>query len=81
MSNIKIETLTPVHIGSGNFLYYNTDFVKVNINREPYLAVISEEKIWKLIGEQHLGKWLSAITRRENVKEFLSPMAAAGNIV
>ena len=75
MSNVKIETLTPVHIGSGNFLYYNTDFVQVNINREPYIAIISEEKIWKLLGEQHLEKWLAAIARRENVKEFLRRFA------
>ena len=75
MSNVKIETLTPVHIGSGNFLYYNTDFVQVNINREPHIAVISEEKIWKLLGEQHLEKWLAAIARRENVKEFLKRFA------
>jgi CRISPR/Cas system CSM-associated protein Csm5 (group 7 of RAMP superfamily) len=27
MSNIKIETLTPVHIGSGNMLQNNADFI------------------------------------------------------
>ena len=75
MSNIKIETLTPVHIGSGNVLYNNTDFVQVKINQKTHIAVISEEKIWKLLGEQHLDNWLAAIARRENSKEFLKRFA------
>ncbi|MCL2650336.1 MAG: type III-A CRISPR-associated RAMP protein Csm5 [Candidatus Azobacteroides sp.] len=75
MSYIKIETLTPVHIGSGNLLYNNTDFVQVNIDNEPHIAVISEEKIWKLLDEQHLDNWLTAIAKRENLKEFLKRFA------
>jgi CRISPR type III-A-associated RAMP protein Csm5 len=71
MSTIKIETLTPVHVGSGNLLYNNTDFVSEKIDGEPHLVVISEEKIWKLLGEQHLDNWLQAIAERKNLKEFL----------
>jgi len=75
MSKINIETLTPVHVGSGNLLYNNTDFVQVNIGGEPHIAVISEDKIWKLLGEQHLDKWLIAIAKKENLKEFLKRFA------
>jgi len=75
MSNVKIETLTPVHIGSGHLLYHNTDFVKVILNKEPNIAIISEEKIWRLLSEQHLENWLTAITCRENLKDFLKRFA------
>ena len=79
MSKIKIETLTPVHVGSGNILYHNTDFVSVTIKKgdisKPYLVVISEEKVWKLLGEQHLDNWLQAIAKRENLKDFLKRFA------
>ena len=79
MSKIKIETLTPVHVGSGNILYHNTDFVSVTIKKgdisKPYLVIISEEKVWKLLGELHLDSWLQAIGRRENVREFLKRFA------
>jgi len=71
MSNVKIETLTPVHVGSGNLLYNNTDFISLKIGGEPHLVVISEEKIWKLLGEQHIDNWLKAIENRENIREFI----------
>jgi CRISPR type III-A-associated RAMP protein Csm5 len=72
MSNVKIETLTPVHVGSGNLLYNNTDFVTEKIGEDSYLIVISEEKIWKLLGKQHLENWLEAIAQRKNLKDFLN---------
>ena len=75
MSNIKIETLTPVHVGSGNLLYHNTDFVQVNIGKEPHIVVISEEKIWQLLGERHIDNWLTAIAKKENLKDFLKRFA------
>ena len=75
MSNVKIETLTPVHIGSGTLLYENVDFVHVNIKKVPHIVIISEEKVWKLLGEQHLDNWLEAISKRENLSLFLEKYA------
>ena len=75
MSNIKIETLTPVHIGSGNLLYENLDFIQVNIKKVPHLVIISEEKVWKILDEQHLDNWLEAISKRENFSLFLEKFA------
>jgi len=75
MSNIKIETLTPVHIGSGNLLYENLDIIQVNIKKVPHIVVISEEKVWKVLGEQHLDNWLDAISKRENLSLFLEKFA------
>jgi CRISPR type III-A-associated RAMP protein Csm5 len=71
MSNIKIETLTPVHVGSGNLLYNNTDFVTERVDDESCLIVISEEKIWKILGEQHLDNWLETIAQRKDLIDFL----------
>ncbi len=75
MSAVKLETLTPVHIGSGNFLQYNTEFVQDDMGNEPHLAVVSQEKLGKIIGEQHLDNWLEALAKRENIKTFLKRFA------
>jgi len=75
MSTIKIETLTPVHVGSGNLLCHNTDFVQVTFSNEPQIIIISEEKIWTLLGKKHVDHWLDAIAKRENLKAFLKRFA------
>jgi len=64
---VKIETLTPVHIGSGNLLRNNADFI---IDED--LVVLSDEKIWKLLesDEKHMKDWLAAIADK-NIYEFL----------
>jgi CRISPR type III-A-associated RAMP protein Csm5 len=80
MSNIKIETLTPVHVGSGKLLYNNADFFSESIDKESYFIVISEEKIWGLLGEQHLNNWLEIIAKKEDIRKFIKkfvPSAAA----
>ena len=79
MNTIRIETLSPVHIGSGNLLNNNTDFISVTIKKgdisKPYLVIVSEEKVWKLLGEQHVDNWLQAIANRENLRDFLKRFA------
>ena len=75
MSKIKIETLTPVHIGSGNLLYNNLNFIQTNIKKVPHLVIISEEKVWKVLGEQHLDNWLESISKRENLSLLLDQFA------
>jgi CRISPR type III-A-associated RAMP protein Csm5 len=71
--NIKIETLTPVHIGSGNLLHYNTDFfsVVVQTNGTRYLRVADDRKILDLIGPERLQDWVLSIERGQNIKEFM----------
>jgi CRISPR type III-A-associated RAMP protein Csm5 len=75
MSKVKIETLTPVHVGSGNLLYYNSDFIEEKIDDEVYLVVISEDKIGKLLGntgEQFINIWLETIARKGDIREFIA---------
>lgn len=67
MSRVKVTTLRSVHIGNGNFLQNNTDFVVDRNN----IYVIDPEKVLDIIGIEKIDSWLSAIERRENIKEFL----------
>ena len=75
MSVIKIETITPVHVGSGTILQNNTDFAVVQHGEESDIGIIDDRKILKLIGEDNIDKWVSSIERKENIKEFLSRFA------
>ena len=65
---VKIETLTPVHIGSGNFLQNNSEFV----NDNGFLYVIAPEKLLNAIGEDRLDYWVAAIERGSSVSELVA---------
>ena len=67
---LKIETLTPVHIGDGAFLQKGSDFVTIkrtNERGEKYLInfVIDLQKVLACIGEEHLTDWMASIERHE----------------
>ncbi len=70
---VKIETLTPVHVGSGNFLQYNTDFftVMVQSSGKSFVRVVDDRKILELIGPEHLQDWVLSIERKQNIKDFM----------
>lgn len=75
---VKIETLTSVHIGSGEVLQIGSDFVKGKMDDDSVLAVVSPEKVLGLIGEKHLQDWVVAIERKEstgNVVKRFAPNA------
>lgn len=78
MSKVKIETLTPVHIGSGEFLRHNSDFVKYNYKSDLYLCVLNPRKILDLIGVERLSGWVSLIENGGDIKEYVSRVA--GNV-
>lgn len=67
MSRVKVTTLRSVHIGNGNLLQNNTDFIVDGDN----IYIIDPEKVLDIIGIEKLDSWVSAIERRENIKEFL----------
>lgn len=72
MNNVKIRTLTPIHIGSGNILQYGNDFVK-GIDKEGYeaLGIIDPSKVLQVIGEDNLNKWVSSIDRGDSTDEII----------
>lgn len=75
MSEIKIEVLSPVHIGSGNLLQNNTDFVTTNNGVDNFIRVVDDRKILELIGVEHLNDWLLSIERKDNTKELVKRFA------
>lgn len=72
MSTIKIRTLTPVHIGSGETLIYGNDFVR-GTDDDGYdaMGIISPEKVLSIIGEDNLSKWVSSIERGNSTDEII----------
>lgn len=71
MSKIKLKTLTPVHVGSGNMLQYNTEFVVEKKDDEDRIGVIDDRKILALVGSKNLQNWLLSIERKENTTDFV----------
>ncbi len=65
MSKISIETLTCVHIGSGNILQYGNDFVLGEQDDESCLVVVDPRKVLSLIGEANIGRWVTGIEKHE----------------
>ncbi|WP_293739182.1 type III-A CRISPR-associated RAMP protein Csm5 [uncultured Parabacteroides sp.] len=61
MSRIELKTLTPIHIGNGNFLQNNADFVVYRENDDSFINVIDPRKILALVGEEHLEDWMLSI--------------------
>jgi len=80
MSKIQIETITPVHVGSGIMLQNNTDFAIVQHGEDSDIGVIDDRKILNLIGKDNVDKWVSSIEHKESIKEFLSRFAPAANL-
>lgn len=61
MSNIKIETLSRIHIGNGLFLQKGSDFLA----EEKFLYVLNIDKLGPVIGtdEEDMRQWLDAIDK------------------
>ncbi len=74
MSRIKIETLTPVHIGSGNFIS-NSELVEFQNDDDSYVGIVSPEKILKLVGEYNINNWVTYIENDKSIKEFFKQYA------
>ncbi|NLA93843.1 MAG: type III-A CRISPR-associated RAMP protein Csm5, partial [Bacteroidales bacterium] len=75
MSKIIIETLSPIHIGSGDLLQNNTDFVVSKHGKESYIYVTEEAKILELIGSEHIDNWLLSIEKKESTVDLVKRYA------
>lgn len=71
MSRVKIQTLTAVHIGSGESLQYGTDFVQGRCDEDYVLSIIDPRKVMGLIGESNLQWWVTSIERKEPTSEVV----------
>jgi CRISPR-associated protein Csm5 len=72
MNEILIETLTPVHVGSGRVLLGGTEHVP--FKGEGLVAVLDDRKVLSVIGAENVNKWVSAITTGGSIQELLLAM-------
>jgi CRISPR type III-A-associated RAMP protein Csm5 len=69
MATLKLTTLTPVHVGSGNQLGINTEalyFPKAGIT-----ALIDEQKVLQIMGEDKIQEWVDTIRNGRSLLEEL----------
>ena len=75
MSKIKTETLTAVHIGSGETLQYGTDFVTGKTEDDDVISIIEPRKVLDLIGVDNVQQWVTAIERKEPTSQVVKRFA------
>lgn len=71
MSNVKLETLTAVHVGSGNFLQNRTEFFQSG----NALYVTDERKVLDIIGTNHVQEWIQSISHRNSIVDVVHRFA------
>lgn len=71
MSTVKIDTLSTIHVGSGQFLQNNTDFVVRKEKDDSFIYVVDPEKVLSLIGPNHVSNWVSSIERGESTQKLV----------
>lgn len=64
---VKIETLTPVHIGSGIFLQNNAEFIRNGSD----IYIMDHGKLLDIIGEERVDYWVAAIERGDDVQKMI----------
>lgn len=72
MSKIKIETLSPVHVGNGVFLQKGNDFIEISDGDDSDIYVLNIDKLGAVIGTDatSISKWTTAIQNGE-AEEFI----------
>jgi len=69
MARFKLTTLSPVHIGSGRVLSYNTEYL--NFPKYSVCSVIDEQKVLNVIGHDEIDTWVSIIENQEDLLDYL----------
>ena len=79
MSRIKIETITPIHIGSGNSLLQDDEFVTFNDEYDALCAgIIDMHKIANLFSYEKLARFVSgggkvtSLLKNYNIEDYCS---------
>lgn len=69
MNKFLIETITPLHIGSGRTLQGNTEYLYFNESKT--VSIIDERKVLKIIGDENIDKWVTIIEKGESLLDYL----------
>ncbi|MEA5259538.1 type III-A CRISPR-associated RAMP protein Csm5 [Arcicella aquatica] len=75
MSHILVETLTPLHIGSGRILQANTEYLYFSEHKT--VSIIDEAKILNVIGEENIEQWISLIEKGDSLLDYLKKRSSA----
>ncbi|WP_372775253.1 type III-A CRISPR-associated RAMP protein Csm5 [Mangrovibacterium sp.] len=67
MSIFEVQTIGPVHVGSGRFLQNKLEYVFGGQR----IGIIDDKKAFDLIGSDRIGAWVSSIDRGESLVSFL----------
>lgn len=71
MKNITIETITPVHVGSGKELMSDTEYLTFEEEDNRFLVVIDHRKVLDIVGAENIQQWVNIIDRNERLKSYL----------
>lgn len=72
--SVNIKTITPVHVGSGNELRGNFEYLY--FQAEGVLAVIDPIKIFDKIGAENIDHWVSAIDKEQNILQSIPALSS-----
>jgi CRISPR-associated protein Csm5 len=67
---VTAKVITPIHVGSGFELQYNTDYVY--LRNSGVISVISHEKILKLIGVENIDIWIGYINKQQGIDRYFT---------
>ena len=78
---MKLETLTSLHIGSGNMLQKDSDFVfGKDAKEQSVVYVINPRKVLTLIGEENVDAWTVAIENGRSTEDIVKLYAPKATI-
>lgn len=78
---MKLETLTSLHIGSGNMLQKDSDFVfGKDAEDYPVVGVIDPRKVLTLVGEENIDAWTVAIENGRSTNDIVKQYAPIATI-
>lgn len=81
MNNVKIEIITPVHVGSGEILRKGNDYVcGKDTEGNDIIGIVNPEKVVKLIGMEHLDAWVTGIENGRSTDDIVRQYAPKANI-
>ncbi len=77
---VTMRTLTPVHVGSGNLLQNNIEFVEDNIEEDcSDIFVIDPKKVIGLIGIHNVDTWVTALETGEELKGLIARLGGCSD--
>lgn len=81
MSKMKLETITALHIGSGDMLQKDSDFVfGKDAEEQSVVYVINPRKVLALIGEENVDAWTVAIENGRSTEDIVKLYAPKATI-